>query len=78
MLNYPYTRAETKRKHADAMIGLGEKFFYAAYITPLLLFAKLSFTTQSIVFSIAILTLFSFLGIKYLHGGLKIYDKIED
>ena len=73
-----YKREETKRKHADTIISLGEKFFYAGYITPLIIFIKYGFTLLSSISSIIILISFSSLGQLLISKGLKYYDRLKD
>ena len=77
MAKYKYRREETKRKHVDTIINLGEKFFYAAYITPIIALFKYDFSTKSIISAAVIFGLLSYLGYLFLENGFKRYEKVN-
>ena len=78
MVKNKWKRNETKRKRADTLINLGEKFFYAGYITPLVIFIKYGFTFKVIIFATSALGIFSFMGLALLEKRWKEYDKLKD
>ena len=73
-----WKRNETKRKFADTQISLGEKFFYAAYLTPIIVLIKYNITWSTIIASAVILAFFTFIGVNLLEKGWKNYDNIKD
>ena len=78
MTQHKWKRNETKRKVADTQINLGEKFFYAAYISPLIVLIKFDFNINTIIFSVAILSFFTLIGISLIRKGWENYDKLKD
>ena len=78
MSKQQWKRNETKRKFADTQINLGEKFFYAAYLTPLIVLIKYGITWSSSIASATILGFFTFIGVTLLQKGWENYDKLKD
>ena len=73
-----WKRNETKRKVADTQISLGEKFFYAAYISPLVVLIKFDFNMTTSIFAVFILGFFSLIGLGLIRKGWENYDKLKD
>jgi hypothetical protein len=67
---------ETKKKHADTLINMGEKFYYAAFMTPVAMLLKYDITYVLATAFISLL-IFGIIGVLFQKEGLKIYDTLE-
>ena len=77
MSRYKFKQKETQLRHAEILISLGEKLFYAGYITPIVILIKYGITMNSMVFASITFTGLIVLGEYTLHNGLSKHDKIK-
>ena len=66
-----------KKKHADTLISMGEKFYYAGFMTPVAMLLNYDITYVLATAFIS-LTLFGIIGVLFQKEGLKIYDSLEN
>ena len=68
---------KTKQKHADTLINMGEKFYYAAFMIPIAIFLKYGIFDGFIATCLSF-TVFGISGILLQKEGLKIYDSLQN
>ena len=69
-----YAKVETRKKYADMLIAVGEKFYFSAIMAPMAIFIKSPINLSSTIFAFIIVLTLGMCGIVFQRYGLKIYD----
>ena len=69
-----YAKVETRKKYADMLTAVGEKFYLSAIMAPMAIFIKSPINLFSTILAFIIVLILGMCGIVFQRYGLKIYD----